>query len=191
MSVCSSDIEYLSVSDVPEKLPSNIDLCYFPYDIGWLQFKLTASEVIQRSEREAFFAGTGYDLTASPDVTSSVLALLGLPTRILPNGNWHARVAKASFFREPTLAFGACGVAVPYSSSEQFDILAITLHSIRNYWDGALSVFVWGTLTQALYLLQKEYNVTVVQVSTAKGEAIDVNGRVEYIARAETFRIPL
>lgn len=178
-----------------ERIPDeSVDYLHLAGEVGpeWLVEALPLW--LPKLKDGAFVAGDLFSPWHWPDSTYAISLLLGVPDHVSVSGAWWTRFrrsgptgistypSKLPVRVDAGVGAGANGVIFVIGRSGLLERLLLSLHSLRQHWRGATTVFHWGVTDHSLAILCARYGVRLEHVGD--GSALSTRRDADLVREA-------
>ena len=156
-----------SLAQIPDH---SLDVLHLPGEVtpDWLTAALP--HWLAKIREGGVICGELFGLPHWPDSTHALTMLLGVPDAVAPNGFWWKRVTRTEMEFDgrfpsahplPVSHVGGNGEGVFFTLTEHGEIekLLVSLHTLRRFWSGTVTVLYEGAENHALQIACARYAV--------------------------------
>lgn len=155
-----------------ERIPDgSLAVLYLPGEVtpDWLV--AAVPHWLRKLRDDAILCGDLYGLPYWPDATYAIALLLGVPAAVSANGFWWGRKRSGLVRALPQVSeTDGREVVLVNEGTVNLDRLLVTMHQVRQNWDGRLRLFHWGEVNQALRIAAARCGVELMEAGASSGD---------------------
>ncbi len=143
---------------------ASLDALYLPGEAtpDWLT--AAVPHWMRKLKDGAIICGDLYGLPHWPDSTYAIALLLGVPVEVSANGFWWGR-KRSGLVRAPGVSeAGEREVILVNEGTADLERLLVTMHQVRQGWNGRMRLFHWGPENQGLRIAAARHGVEMIGV---------------------------
>ena len=153
---------------------ASLDALYLPGEVtpDWLA--AAVPHWLPKLRDGAVVCGDLYGLPHWPDATYAIALLLATPVDVAPNGFWWGRKRNGLVRLPKTSEAGEREVILVNEGTADIERLLVTMHQVRQSWDGRMRLFHWGPENQGLRIAAARHGVEMIGVEPTWAETSGV-----------------